>query len=117
MERHSANGLAIAEWLSEHPKVKSVNYPGLPTHPQHALAKQPANHDQQDDLPDQHALGCASLAFGAPGRGGREQHHDDRKRKKARKSRRSRSRAPMVVGAPHADVPNGLAEEKFPNRA
>ena len=39
MERHSANGLAIAEWLAEHPKVKSVNYPGLPTHPQHALAR------------------------------------------------------------------------------
>ena len=39
MERHSANGQAIAEWLVEHPKVTRVNYPGLPTHPQHALAK------------------------------------------------------------------------------
>ncbi|MDQ2951691.1 MAG: cystathionine gamma-synthase [Chloroflexota bacterium] len=39
MERHSANGLAIAEWLAEHPKVESVNYPGLASHPQHALAK------------------------------------------------------------------------------
>jgi len=39
MDRHSANGLAIAEWLAEHPKVKTVNYPGLPTHPQHALAR------------------------------------------------------------------------------
>ena len=39
MERHSANGLAVAEWLAEHPKVKSVNYPGLSTHPQHALAR------------------------------------------------------------------------------
>ena len=39
MERHSANGLAIAEWLSEHPKVVRVNYPGLATHPQHALAR------------------------------------------------------------------------------
>ena len=39
MERHSANGQAIAEWLAEHPKVTRVNYPGLPTHPQHALAK------------------------------------------------------------------------------
>jgi cystathionine beta-lyase/cystathionine gamma-synthase len=39
MERHSANGQAIAEWLTEHPKVKRVNYPGLTTHPQHALAK------------------------------------------------------------------------------
>lgn len=39
MERHSANGQAIAEWLTEHPKVKRVNYPGLPKHPQHALAR------------------------------------------------------------------------------
>jgi cystathionine beta-lyase/cystathionine gamma-synthase len=39
MERHSANGMAIAEWLAEHPLVKSVNYPGLPTHPQHSLAR------------------------------------------------------------------------------
>jgi len=39
MERHSANGQAIAEWLTEHNKVRRVNYPGLPTHPQHALAK------------------------------------------------------------------------------
>ena len=39
MERHSANGLAIAQWLTEHPKVKRVNYPGLASHPQHALAK------------------------------------------------------------------------------
>ena len=39
MERHSANAQAIAEWLSENPKVTSVNYPGLATHPQHALAR------------------------------------------------------------------------------
>ena len=39
MERHSANGLAIAQWLAEHPKVQRVNYPGLPSHPQHELAR------------------------------------------------------------------------------
>ena len=39
MERHSANGEAIAEWLAEHPRVARVNYPGLPSHPQHELAK------------------------------------------------------------------------------
>jgi cystathionine beta-lyase/cystathionine gamma-synthase len=39
MERHSTNGQAVAEWLTEHPKVKRVNYPGLPSHPQHELAK------------------------------------------------------------------------------
>ncbi|HEY8655170.1 MAG TPA: cystathionine gamma-synthase [Candidatus Limnocylindria bacterium] len=39
MERHSANGLAIAEWLAEHPLVRAVNYPGLLTHPQHGVAR------------------------------------------------------------------------------
>jgi len=39
MDRHSANGQAIAEWLLEHPKVSSVNYPGLGSHPQHDLAR------------------------------------------------------------------------------
>ncbi|HMD36223.1 MAG TPA: PLP-dependent aspartate aminotransferase family protein [Vicinamibacterales bacterium] len=39
MQQHSANGLALAEYLSAHPKVKHVYYPGLPTHPQHELAK------------------------------------------------------------------------------
>ena len=39
MERHSANGQAVAQWLTEHPKVASVNYPGLRSHPQHDLAK------------------------------------------------------------------------------
>lgn len=33
------NALAIAEFLSRHKKVKTVNYPGLRTHPQHALAR------------------------------------------------------------------------------
>jgi len=39
MAAHNANGLRVAEWLSEHPKVRRVYYPGLPTHPQYALAK------------------------------------------------------------------------------
>jgi cystathionine beta-lyase/cystathionine gamma-synthase len=39
MERHNANGLALAEFLAAHPKVRQVHYPGLPTHPQHALAR------------------------------------------------------------------------------
>jgi O-acetylhomoserine (thiol)-lyase len=37
--RHSENGLAVATWLSKHPSVAWVNYPGLPSHPQHANAK------------------------------------------------------------------------------
>ena len=39
MERHEANGRAVAAWLAKQPKVRKVNYPGLPDHPQHALAK------------------------------------------------------------------------------
>jgi cystathionine beta-lyase/cystathionine gamma-synthase len=38
MAQHSANGLALAQFLAAHPKVKHVNYPGLPTHPQYELA-------------------------------------------------------------------------------
>jgi cystathionine beta-lyase/cystathionine gamma-synthase len=38
MAQHSANGLALARFLEGHPKVKAVYYPGLPSHPQHALA-------------------------------------------------------------------------------
>src|SRR5947207_5460154 len=43
MQQHSANGLALAEYLSAHPKVKQVYYPGLPAHPQHELAKKQMN--------------------------------------------------------------------------
>ena len=39
MERHNANGLAMAQYLEAHPKVRRVHYPGLPSHPQHALAR------------------------------------------------------------------------------
>ncbi|MCB9330989.1 MAG: aminotransferase class I/II-fold pyridoxal phosphate-dependent enzyme [Lewinellaceae bacterium] len=39
MERHCANALALAEFLEKHPAVARVNYPGLPSHPDHALAK------------------------------------------------------------------------------
>ena len=39
MERHSQNAMAVASFLSEHPKVAWVNYPGLPSHPSHALAR------------------------------------------------------------------------------
>lgn len=38
IERHSQNALKVAKYLSEHPKVSWVNYPGLPDHPSHELA-------------------------------------------------------------------------------
>jgi cystathionine beta-lyase/cystathionine gamma-synthase len=39
MARHTANGLALARFLEAHPKVTRVLYPGLPSHPQHELAR------------------------------------------------------------------------------
>ncbi len=39
MERHNANGLAFATWASRHSAIASVHYPGLPTHPDHEVAK------------------------------------------------------------------------------
>ena len=38
MAQHNANGLALAQFLDAHRKVRHVYYPGLPSHPQHALA-------------------------------------------------------------------------------
>jgi len=38
MERHCANAARIAKWLTEHAAVTAVHYPGLASHPQHALA-------------------------------------------------------------------------------
>jgi len=38
MERHNANGLAVARFLERHPRVEQVFYPGLESHPFHAVA-------------------------------------------------------------------------------
>lgn len=38
MKAHSANAYALAQWLEQQPRVKRVYYPGLKSHPQHALA-------------------------------------------------------------------------------
>jgi cystathionine beta-lyase/cystathionine gamma-synthase len=40
MERHCSNAIAIARHLEAHPSVDRVHYPGLPSHPQHALCKE-----------------------------------------------------------------------------
>lgn len=39
MQKHSENGLEIAKYLENHPKIEKVIYPGLPSHPQYALAQ------------------------------------------------------------------------------
>ncbi len=40
MERQNANGLALARFLDEHPRVEHVYYPGLPSHPHHEIARE-----------------------------------------------------------------------------
>ncbi len=40
MEKHCQNALELANFFESHPKVTSVSYPGLPSHPDHAIAKQ-----------------------------------------------------------------------------
>lgn len=39
MDAHCANAQKVAEWLADHPKIEKVYYLGLPSHPQHELAK------------------------------------------------------------------------------
>ncbi|MCC7547695.1 MAG: O-succinylhomoserine sulfhydrylase [Burkholderiales bacterium] len=39
MQAHCAGALQLAQWLERHPRVKRTFYPGLPSHPQHALAQ------------------------------------------------------------------------------
>lgn len=43
VERHCFNGQKVAEYLAQHPAIASVLYPGLPSHPQHSLAKKQMN--------------------------------------------------------------------------
>jgi len=39
VQRHVDNALALAKWLTAHPQVESVSYPGLESHPYHSLAR------------------------------------------------------------------------------
>jgi cystathionine gamma-lyase len=43
MERHCSSALALAQWLESQPQVARVHYPGLASHPQHALARNQMN--------------------------------------------------------------------------
>ncbi len=43
LERHERNAMALAEWLTGHPAVSKVYYPGLPDHPGHELLKRQAS--------------------------------------------------------------------------
>ncbi len=56
MQAQSANALALAQWLETQPAVKRVYYPGLASHPQHALA-----------MRQQSGQGGAVLSFDVPG--------------------------------------------------
>ncbi|WP_119353430.1 O-acetylhomoserine aminocarboxypropyltransferase/cysteine synthase family protein [Azohydromonas sediminis] len=61
MERHCTNARRVAEFLRAHPRVRWVNYPGLPDHPQHALLARQMRH--VDGTPGASGL----LAFGIDG--------------------------------------------------
>ena len=56
MQAQSERALALATWLESHPKVKRVYYPGLPSHPQHALA-------MRQQSTSGNGVGAAVLAF------------------------------------------------------
>ena len=43
MAQHNANGMALAQFLASHPRVRQVFYPGLPSHPHYELAKKQMN--------------------------------------------------------------------------
>ena len=45
MQRHCDSAMRVARWLEQDPRVESVLYPGLPSHPQHSVAK-----EQMDDF-------------------------------------------------------------------
>jgi cystathionine beta-lyase/cystathionine gamma-synthase len=48
MEQHQINGLLVGKFLESHPAVESVRHPGLPSHPQHALAKKQVRAHKRD---------------------------------------------------------------------
>ena len=61
MQAHSARALQMAQWLAEQPHVARVHYPGLPSHPQHALA-----------MAQQRGSGGAVVSFDVKGQGAEE---------------------------------------------
>ena len=58
MQAHSARALQVAQWLAEQPQVARVHYPGLASHPQHALA-----------MAQQNGSGGAVVSFDVKGQG------------------------------------------------
>ncbi len=77
MTRHNANAMALARMLHDHPKVYQVWYPGLPNHPDHAIACRQmtgfggvvsfemADHDQAARLSDSLTMVLLSGSLGA----------------------------------------------------
>ncbi len=50
LERHSSNALAVAEYLTKHPKVKSVTFPGLKSHPSHEVSNRYHRKDSRGNI-------------------------------------------------------------------
>jgi len=84
MQRHCENALALAQWLEAQPNVKRVRYPGLPSHPQHGLAKKTDAWLRRHDLdrprhrPRRHAPLSRTLRDLRPRRKPRRRREPDR---------------------------------------
>jgi cystathionine gamma-synthase len=68
MARHSANAVRVAEFLSGHPEVRAVHYPGLPHHPGHEVARR--QMDAFGGIVSFHVRGGREAATAAVGRAG-----------------------------------------------
>src|SRR3546814_986349 len=58
MERHCTNATRVAEYLESHPRVERVIYPGLPSHPQHALRSEEHTSELQSLMRISYAVFC-----------------------------------------------------------
>ena len=66
MRAHESNAMAVAQYLEAHPKVEWVSYPGLPSHPQHALAcRQSSGHGGMLSISLQGGLDAARRVMSA----------------------------------------------------
>jgi cystathionine beta-lyase len=71
MQRHSENGMRVANFLNDHPAVSKVYYPGLSTHPNHEVAKRQMNGFsgmvsftlKEDSLEDAHRIVAKTQLF------------------------------------------------------
>ena len=91
MQAQSARALALARWLERQPQVERVYYPGLASHPQHALA-----------MAQQSGCGGAVVSFIVRRDGGRQQRAE---RLPRHRQRRASARSPPISATPRPRSP------------